>query len=945
MNSIILKLIVLLVLSSRIVVSQTPTYMNPLASIDDRVDDLLSRMTLDEKIGQMTQADHKAVSNLHDVTTYFLGSILSGGDSDPDNGNSALDWTNLYDSFQQKAMATRLKIPIIYGIDAVHGHSNVTGATIFPHNIGLGATRNPELVKQVSRATAIEIAATGIDWTFAPCIAVPRDERWGRTYEGFGETPELAEMFAWPAITGLQNDSLNNPTSIVACAKHFVGDGGTTNGDDQGNTEISEQELRAIHLPGYISAIESNVKTIMASYNSWNGIKLHGSKFLLTDLLKTELGFDGFIISDWAAIDQIPGDYKSDVEISINAGVDMVMVPNDYVNFFTTLKGLVQQGKVSEERINDAVIRILKVKFELGLFEKPYADRTLLIKVGSEEHRSIAKQSVSESLVLLKKNEDVLPLPKTNSKILVAGEHADNIGLQCGGWTIQWGGASGNITTGTTILEGLRKTSPSSEFVYDANGNFNNIEADYAIVVIGEQPYAEGGGDRDDLTLERDHVSLVRKMNNLGLPVITILISGRPMIINPALHFSDVFIAAWLPGTEADGIAEVIFGDKAPKGLLPMTWSKSMNQIPLNFGDANYTPLFPYGFGITSLENSVSTSAPTLQTGLVTECGGYIELEFNKSMSNASNTEADLSVMKNGSTSVAVVNFELSTFDDNIIILELNEKVKKGDILTISYLSGNISSKDGVKLEPFESVELINYLDYISGSNSIPGKIEAEDYTNMSGIQTEGTSDIGGGDNIGWIDDNDWMEYTCDIEYTGVYQISYRVASESSGGTLNVYSNNGLIGTQTIPVTGGWQNWQTVSSIIDLESGESIIKLLASKGGFNLNWFSLNILTDINSENNQISNYTLNQNYPNPFNPTTVIKYGLAENSFAKIEIFNVLGQKVAVLANENKSAGNHQTIWDAQNLPSGIYFISIDAKSLNSNKNFKQVKKALLVR
>jgi beta-glucosidase len=437
------KLLVLFLLffNTLVLTAQVPIYLDPDATVVSRVSDLLSRMTLEEKIGQMTQADHAAVSNLNDVKIYFIGSILSGGGSDPSSENTPLDWTNLYDSFQQEALETRLGIPLIYGIDAVHGHSNVNGAVIFPHNIGLGATRNPELIENASRIAAVEIAATGIDWTFAPCIAVPRDERWGRTYEGFGETPELATLFGAASIRGFQNDSLNTPTSIVACAKHYIGDGGTTGGGDQGNAELAEEELRSIHLPGYIAAIENDVKTIMASYNSWNGIKLHGHSYLLNEVLKDELGFEGFVISDWAAIDQLPGNYVSDVENSINAGIDMVMVPNKYVEFFTTLKSLVEQNKVSIDRIDDAVRRILRVKFELGLFEKPLADRSLLSLIGTDEHRDVARECVRESQVLLKKNDSILPLPDSNLKVLVAGGHADNIGLQCGGWTIQWQGA------------------------------------------------------------------------------------------------------------------------------------------------------------------------------------------------------------------------------------------------------------------------------------------------------------------------------------------------------------------------------------------------------------------------------------------------------------------------------------------------------------------------
>ncbi len=919
--------------------AQTPIYLDPNASINDRVNDLLSRMTLDEKIGQMTQADNNAVGNLDDLKTYFLGSILSGGGSDPVSGNTALDWANLYDSFQEKALQTRLMIPIIYGIDAVHGHSNVVGAVIFPHNIGLGATRNPELVKRMAKVTAEEMTATGIDWTFAPCVAVPRNERWGRTYEGFGETPELVSLLSGPAVLGFQNDSLNSPTSIVACAKHFIGDGGTTNGVDQGNTEISEEELRRIHLPGYIAAINAGVRTIMASYSSWNGVKMHGNKYLLTDVLKTELGFDGFIISDWAGIDQIPGDYTSDIETSINAGVDMVMVPNDYVNFIAKLKLLVQANNITQEKIDGAVKRILLVKFEFGLFEHPFADRTLLPNVGSAEHRAVAKQCVMESVVLLKKNDKILPLPNSNIRVLVAGKHADDIGRQCGGWTIQWGGGTGDITEGTTILEGLRKVAPNVEFVYDENGNFDNTAADYAIAVIGEEPYAEGGGDRDDLTIAKDQILLVRKLKNLGLPVITILISGRPMIINPVLHNSDAFLAGWLPGTEADGIAEIIVGNSTPKGLLPATWPKNMEQIPINFGDSDYHPLFPYGFGITSFDNSEVGSAPIFQSGMVTEDGLHIELAFNKSMNNENNSSANFTVLKNGSDEIQVINFELDSLDEKMLLLALSDNVSKNDVVLISYNSGNLSSADSGVVSTFSNQEVINFLNYSPSIQNIPGKIQAEDYSDMHGIQTENTSDSGGGLNVGWIDDGDWLEYNSDIEFSGTYFINYRIASESNGGILKLFVDGNETDTQTIPVTNGWQNWQTVTNIINLTSGKSTLKLLAEQGGFNLNWFEFALITDAKSEDEIPSEYVLNQNYPNPFNLTTIISYTIPTSKFVNLSVFNVQGQLVQMIINKHQQSGKYSIAWDATGKSTGVYFYKLESG------NFTDVKKCILIK
>jgi len=569
-----------------------------LPSVSERVNSLLSQMSLEEKIGQMTQAERGALQNITDIKTYFLGSLLSGGGSAPST-NSAQAWADMYDYFQNFALQTRLKIPLIYGIDAVHGHNNVFGATIFPHNIGLGCTRNPQLIEQAARVTAEEVSGTGIDWTFAPCIATVRDERWGRTYEGFGETAELSISMADASVRGYQGTSLSDYGNILACAKHYLGDGGTQGGDDQGNVVADEQTVRNLHLQGFVSAINAGVKSIMVSYSSINGQKMHGSKYWITDVLKDELGFNGFVVSDWQGIDQLPGDYKSDIQNSINAGVDMVMVPNNFIEFIQYLKELVNENRVSIERIDDAVRRILTVKFELGLFEKPFTDRSLTPTVGSAAHRSVARQCVRESLVLLKNQNNFLPLSKNISHILVAGKNGLDIGNQCGGWTISWQGSSGDITTGTTVYQGIKNAVPGSTTVsYSFNGS-STQGADVAIVVVGETPYAEGNGDRNDLSLSSEDITTINNIKNAGIPYVIILISGRPMIITNEFADCNAFVAAWLPGTEGQGIADVLFGDYNFTGKLSHSWPRNMSQIPINFGDANYDPLFPYGFGLS----------------------------------------------------------------------------------------------------------------------------------------------------------------------------------------------------------------------------------------------------------------------------------------------------------------------------------------------------------
>jgi beta-glucosidase len=548
-------------------------------------------MTLEEKVGQMTQVERSYLAREDDIRDYFLGSVLSGGGSSPPV-NSAQGWADMYDRYQSLARQTRLRIPLIYGVDAVHGHNNVQGAVIFPHNIGLGCTRNAALVEEVARITGEEVAGTGIDWTFSPCIAVPRDERWGRTYEGFGETAELAAMMAPAAVRGYQQN-------ILACAKHYLADGGTRGGHDQGDAQISEAELRAIHLPGYQAAVAAGVGSIMVSFSSWNGVKMHANHYLLTDVLKGELGFGGFLVSDWAAIDQLPGDYGQKIETSINAGLDMIMVPQRYQEFTSTLEGLVASGRVSTTRIDDAVRRILTQKVRLGLWQHPSTDRSKTVEVGSAAHRTVARDAVRQSLVLLKNEGRTLPISKTVVRVHVAGKSMDDLGNQCGGWTISWQGASGPITSGTTVLQAIRNAvSPSTTVTASVDGS-GASGADVGVVVVGETPYAEGLGDRTDLSLGADDVASIERVKRAGVPTVAVLISGRPLILDRALGLADAFVAAWLPGTEGQGVADVLFGDYAPTGKLSHSWPRSMGQIPINAGDRAYDPLFPYGYGLT----------------------------------------------------------------------------------------------------------------------------------------------------------------------------------------------------------------------------------------------------------------------------------------------------------------------------------------------------------
>jgi beta-glucosidase len=590
-------------------VETTPAYLNSSLSAEERASDLLARMSLDEKIGQMTQVEKNSI-RAEDVSRYFIGSILSGGGGFPTGNNTPEGWAGMVDDFQAAALDTPLAIPLIYGVDAVHGHSNLKGATIFPHNIGLGATDDPELIEKIGRATAEEMLATGIPWNFAPVLAVVQDIRWGRTYEAYGENTELVTRLGVAYQRGLQSAGQDGSIFVLATPKHYIGDGGTIWGTsktenyqlDQGDTQMDEATLRALFLPPYRAAVEAGAQSVMISYSSWNGTKLHGHKYLITDVLKDELGFEGFVVSDWAGIDQVDSDYYTAVVTAINAGVDMNMVPQGYQRYLTVMQQAVERGDIPTERIDDAVLRILTVKFKLGLFEQPFSDPAYLDLVGSEAHRELAREAVAKSLVLLKNDNAALPLSKETGLVFVAGAFADDIGIQCGGWTIEWQGKAGNITPGTTILQAIEATA-AGEVRFNRFGNFESDQkADVAIVVVGERPYAEGRGDNLNPSLSKNDLELIKRVREQSQRVVVILISGRPLVITEALPYADAFVAAWLPGTEGLGVTDALFGARPFSGKTPFSWPRSAEQLPFDLAnlpaDGCDAPLFPYGFGL-----------------------------------------------------------------------------------------------------------------------------------------------------------------------------------------------------------------------------------------------------------------------------------------------------------------------------------------------------------
>ena len=619
---------------------EPPPYRDALLPTSQRVDDLLGRMSLEQKVGQMTQAERADVAaDPSEIAEAGLGSVLSGGGSVP-TPNTPEAWADMVDSYQEAALGTELGIPLLYGVDSVHGHGNLQGATVFPHNIGLGATRNAELVETIAHITAIETRATGPQWVFAPCVCVARDDRWGRTYESFSESPALATKLGTAAIDGLQGrrPQLDRPDRVLATAKHFAGDGlttyGTGEGDytvDQGIDEVSRADFDRLALAPYKPAVRRHhVGSVMPSFSSvdWtedgigNPVKMHANRELITDVLKGEIGFDGFVISDWRAIQQIPGSYPEQIATAVNAGVDMFMEPdannpdqpNDWREFIPALIQLVESGEVSEDRIDDAVSRILAAKFELGLFEHPMTDRTHLDRVGSRLHHAVARYAAAESQVLLRNRHRTLPL-KPKHDVYVAGSNADNIGNQAGGWTLTWQGGSTNVIPGTTILDGIEEQA-GGDVTYSETAVAPVPPGADGIVVVGETPYAEGFGDvggpewaydpgdagvprpEKNMVLSAADEQAVRTVCAQARSCTVLVVSGRPMVLPPdLLAETDALVASWLPGSEGAGVADVVFGRRPFTGKLPVSWPRAVDQ-PVNVGDAGYDPQYPFGWGL-----------------------------------------------------------------------------------------------------------------------------------------------------------------------------------------------------------------------------------------------------------------------------------------------------------------------------------------------------------
>ncbi|MFY8274773.1 glycoside hydrolase family 3 protein [Pseudoalteromonas sp. SSDWG2] len=611
-----------------------PKIENDVATLNDvesRVTEIMATMTLEQKIAQMIQPEIRDIT-VEDMRKYGFGSYLNGGGAFPNNDKHAKveDWVALAEKMYQASIDDSLDgstIPTMWGTDAVHGHNNVIGATLFPHNIGLGAANNPELIEKIAQVTATEVLATGIDWIFAPTVAAVRDDRWGRTYEGYSEDPEIIKDYSYAIVKGLQGEpgeGFLGEGKVISTVKHFVGDGGTVGGDDQGDNVSSEEELFNIHAQGYVGGLNAGAQSVMASFNSWHGEKIHGNKYLLNDVLKERMGFDGFVVGDWNGHGQVAGCSNESCPQSINAGLDIFMVPGDWKSLYDNTLAQVKSGEIAQSRIDDAVRRILRVKVRAGLFEKASpANRLHAAKselIGKDEHREVARQAVRESLVLLKNSAQLLPL-KPNTNVLVAGDGADNIGKQSGGWSITWQGTNNENTDfpgGTSIWDGIEAqvNAAGGSATLSEDGSFEQ-KPDVAIVVFGEDPYAEGHGDRANLEYQagdKRDLALLKSLKDQGIPVVAVFISGRPMWVNPEINASDAFVAAWLPGSEGLAVADVLFTDANGEvqhdftGRLSYSWPKTPTQI-VNRGDDNYDPLLAYGFGLSYGDKDVLGNA------------------------------------------------------------------------------------------------------------------------------------------------------------------------------------------------------------------------------------------------------------------------------------------------------------------------------------------------
>ena len=686
------------------------------------VEEVLSEMTLEEKVGQTIMADLDFIKP-SDLKRYPIGGILNGGNTSP-NGNqraSTNEWKRLAQDFYDESTNSGADIPILWGTDAVHGHSNVFGATIFPHNIGLGASANEKLLEDIGAAVAEEVLATGLYWTFAPTVTVPQDYRWGRTYEGYSESPELVSKLGEAFIYGLQGrgDQFLAPNKIIGTAKHFLGDGGTYLGVDQGDTKVSENILKDIHGTPYYSALDACIQTVMASFNSWNGSKVHGNEYLLTEVLKNQMGFDGFVVGDWNGHGQIPGCSNGSCPESLIAGVDMYMVPENWKDLYRNTLRQAENGDIPIERLDDAVRRILIVKERLGLFEGKKPSNSPFSEVGLQHNRDISRQAVRESLVLLKNNENVLPI-KQGKKVLVVGPDADSLRTQTGGWTLDWQGTNNqnkDFPNSVTFLDALKEEVGAENVTHVQFLNSVNAEDyDVAIVAYGEQPYAEGVGDRSNLNFSsKRHIAFLELLAENKIPTVSLFFTGRPLWVTKEINLSDAFVVAWLPGTESRGMTDVLVnGDKTNydfTGKLPFSWPKNTYQANLNYYDATSDPLFAYGYGLTYEDN---VSVPNLDEGEINANEQLPKIELLK----GTISENFIGYIQESNLQQVQISSNKVSSQNNIVKVDLIDVNKQDDTLKLK-----ITESDHLNSFLLLSKEILNLRSFDDGYINLRARV------------------------------------------------------------------------------------------------------------------------------------------------------------------------------------------------------------------------------
>lgn len=727
-------------------------------AVEARVDTILTKMTLEQKVGQVIQGDTNSLTP-EDVKNYRLGSVLSGGNSAPGDkpyaGTQA--WLDAADSYFEASLdpeGVEIAIPIIWGIDAVHGHTNLIGGIVFPHNIGLGAANDPDLIRRISEVTATELNISGHDWTFAPTLAVPQNDRWGRGYEGFSEDPKIVKSYGGMIVEGLQgelgSDGFMGPGKVISTAKHFLGDGGTENGVDQGDARISEEELRDIHLPGYETAIAAGAQSVMASFSSWQGQPMHGQKALMTDVLKGRMNFQGFVVGDWNGHALIPDCTATDCPQSLNAGLDMYMAPDSWKGLYESTLTHVKSGRIPMERLDDAVRRILRAKVNSGIFDKPKPSLRPLAGnealLGSDEHRNIAREAVRKSMVLLKNNDGTLPL-SPSANIHVVGAGADSITKLAGGWTLSWQGrdhVNSDFPNGESFLSALKREAEKAggRVTFDASGETTPDGTDVIVAVYGEDPYAEFQGDRENVDFVPNDfdTDLLGTYKDAGLSVVSVFISGRPLWANPEINDSDAFVAAWLPGSEPAGITDLLFQTEADydfTGRLSFSWPKLATQVHLNPHHEGYDPLFELGYGL-SLNDTVSIASLSEESGVSADIGEK-GVFFEKGM-----TTQPWRLAVNGST------VDLPFREGGVEVMAYDKSAQEDSLrLTFSDAESTFSIASGYPLDYAREANGAMELSFMSKSLSGPTTVQIG----------AGCIDLNGCDNFHAVAlESDWSE-------------------------------------------------------------------------------------------------------------------------------------------------------------------------------------------